>query len=359
MRHLATFLKPIATQATGFLRKKSQQATGVDLGSRFIKAVKLQGEISSPTLKSFAVESIGPTPDDPDFALEKNGQIAHILRNRLMPHLKNVGISVSGPQILLKIITLPVMAEKDIREHLSLELDRYIFLEAEEVVWDVYRHKASVNFNDEKQEHFLIVAKKKFINDRIYQFEHQGIKVHFVDVDPFALVNMVAYNYGKEETWLLVHLGPTGILSVIMETGKPVYIRQVAYEAEWYGGLLDRVLLARATSDEDSELGTSETVLLQQFFKETTDQVIESLRDFSELTEKSIMPSVLLSGGYSMVEGLEEYLADSLKMPVGLVNPFKRISVPQALQQDIDFQKVFPLLGVAVGVALRGVSSYD
>jgi type IV pilus assembly protein PilM len=348
------------TRKAGVLLGKSQNATGVDVGSRFMKSVMLEAGRSCPTLKGFAIGSIGRRSyQDTQSELEKDRNIVPVLRDQLTPPPHTVGISVSGPHVLLKILTLPVMTEKDLREHLALELDRYIPLDVQDVVWDVYRHESPVFLKDGKQEHFLIVAKKEFIKERIHQFEDQGMKVQFVDVDTFALVNMVAYNYGNEGTWLIVHLGPAGILMVIMEEGKPVHIRQVSYEAEWYGDLLDRVLLVHETSDEGYQLGASETLLLQQFFKETTDQVIEILKYFSDMSEKEVVPRVLLSGGYSVVEGLPEKLTDSLKIPVSLVDPFKEIAVPPAMQQDFRFQKASPLFGVAVGVALRGVVHHD
>jgi len=327
----------------------------VDVGSHFMKSVMLQREPSCPILTGFAIESVASRSFyDSHADLEKDKNIVQILRDQLIPSPDTVGISVSGPQVLLKILTLPVMTENDLREHLALELDQYIPLDGQDVVWDVYCHKGPVFFKDEKQENFLVVAKRDFIEDRIHQFKDQGMTVRFVDVDTFALVNMVAYNYGKEGAWLIVHLGPTGILLVIMEEGQPVHIRQVSYEAEWYGDLLDRVLLSHKMSDEGNKLGASETLLLQQFFKETTDQIIETLKYFSDMPEKAVVPGVLLSGGYSVVEGLSAKLADSLKMPVSLVDPFKKIVVPPAMQQDCRFQKAAPLLGVAVGVALRG-----
>jgi type IV pilus assembly protein PilM len=339
----------------GIFFGKVEDTTGVDVGSRFMKSVMLQGGQSCQTLKDFAIEPIDSRlNDDSRSGLQKDSDIVQVLRDHFNPPPATVGISVSGPQVLLKIITLPVMTEKDLREHLTLELDRYIPLDVLDLVWDVYRHKAPAFFTDEKREHCLVVAKKKFIEDRIQQLENHGIKVRFVDVDILALVNMVAYNYGDEGTWLIVHLGPTGILSVIMEAGEPVNIRQISYEVEWYGELLDRVLLAHGTSDEIQKLGVSEALLLQQFVDETTAQVLETLKQFSDMSEKVVVPGVLLSGGYSRVEGLPARLADSLKMSVSLINPFRKIRVPPTLQQDYRFQKAVPLLGVAVGVAIRG-----
>lgn len=191
------------------------------------------------------------------------------------------------------------------------------------------------------------------------QFEGQGMHVRFVDVDAFSLVNMVAYNYDHEGTWLIVHIGPTGILSVIMEEGYPVHMHQVSYEVEWYGDLLDGVQLALETAGDGFKLGASETLLLEQFFNETIKQVTETIKHASEGTDTGMVRGVFLSGGYSMLEGIQSRLADSLDVTVTRVNPFQKIKVPQEMQQDSRFQKALPLFGVAVGAALRGAIPHD
>jgi type IV pilus assembly protein PilM len=353
---MITTWKEIAIQA-GRCLGKSHDVMGVDVGSRLMKSVKLQGDRSCPILKTFEIGTVASnTYYDSQSSREKDKHLSQIIQqNQLTPVPHTVGISVSGPQVLLKPLSLPVMTENDLREHLTLELDRYIPFDVQDVVWDIYHPKVPVK--DGKQDLFLVMAKKEFIKNQIQQFEQEGMKVSFVDVDTFALVNMVVYNYGKEGTWIIVHLGPTGILSVMIQEGFPVHIRQVSYEAEWYGELLDRVLISHEMTDEGCKLGASEMLLLQQFIQETTSQIFEFLKNFSDISGKAVVSDVLLSGGYSMVGGLTEKLADQLQIPVSLVNPFKEIAVPLAIQQDVRFQNVSPLLGVAVGVALRGVVS--
>jgi type IV pilus assembly protein PilM len=350
---MVSSLKGIAKQVGRFLGKNNG-ATGVDIGSRFLKSVTLQPGRSSPILKNFSIETVTANPlNDAHVVPIKDEPFVKL--HDLLTH--PVSISVSGPQVLLKPIILPFMEEKDLREHLTLELDRYIPFNIQDVVWDIYRHEGSDFLNEEKQEVYLVIAKKNFIKDQIQQFEQQGVKISFIDIDSFALINMVIYNYGNVGTLLLVHLGPTGILFVILQDGKPVHLRQVSYEAEWYGDLLERVLLAWEVNDEAYTLGDAEMVLLQQFVQETLAQVTEFLNHLLDMSDKVEVQAVLLSGGYSMVEGLAENLADRLKISVNLVDPFNRIAVPPAMQQDVRFQKVSPLLGVAVGVALRGVIS--
>ncbi|WNM59529.1 pilus assembly protein PilM [Candidatus Nitrospira allomarina] len=339
---------------------KSQNVTGVDVGSRVLKAVTLQPGHTSPILKGIVLESLPYTLNpNPQTDLEDDRRLVQFLRRQLSPFPRAVGITISSPHVLLKRLTLPYMSEKDLREHLALELDRYIPLDVQGAVWDVYRHKDSEVLGNEQNQTVLVVAKKEFIEARMQQFEGQGMHVRFVDVDAFSLVNMVAYNYGREETWMIIHLGPTGILSVMMEEGRLVHMHQVSYEVEWYGDLLDGVQAAVASAGDGFKLGASETLLLEQFFNEIIKQVIESIKYASEGTDMGMVQGVFLSGGYSMLEGLQSRLADSLHVSVTLVNPFKKITVPQEMQQDSRFQKALPLFGVAVGAALRGAIPHD
>jgi type IV pilus assembly protein PilM len=349
----------ITERVSGY-RWKSQNATGVDVGSRLLKAVTLQPGQACPILKGIVIEAIPSRSNlDSQSDLEGDRQLVQVLRTQLSPSLHTVGITVSNPHVLLKRLTLPNMSEKDLREHLALELDRYIPLDVQGAVWDVYRHKVSEVLDNEKDQDVLVVAKKEFIQERMRLFEQQGMSVSFVDVDAFSLVNMVAYNYGHEGTSLIVHLGPTGILSVVMEEGHPVHMHQVSYEADWYGDLLDGVLSAPESSGDGYNLGASESLLVEQFLKETIDQVSETIKDVSEISGKQVLRGVFLSGGYAVLEGLQSKLADSLDLSVTLVNPFSKITVPQAMQQDCRFQKTLPLFGVAVGAALRGVIPHD
>jgi type IV pilus assembly protein PilM len=351
-----TVCRSIAERVRG-LWWNSQYVTGVDVGSRLLKAVTLQKGNASPILKSVVIEALPfQSNQNSQVEVDQDRHLVQFLQKHLFPSPRAVGITISNPHVLLKRLPLPDMSENDLREHLALELDRYISVDVQGAVWDVYQHKNVDALDSEKNQSFLVVAKKELIEARMRQFEGQGMHVRFVDVDGFSLVNMVAYNYEHEGTWLIVHLGPTGILSVLMEEGYPVHMHHESYEAEWYGDLLDGMLLTLEKAGEGFKLGDSEVVLLEQFFNETIVQVTKAIMHSSVGTGTGMVRGVFLSGGYSMLEGLQSRLSDSLDVAVIRVNPFKKILVPQEMQQDSRFQKALPLVGIAVGAALRGAS---
>lgn len=334
----------------GLFSKKNKQVVGVDIGSRFTKKVILHhGE--PPTLKHYSLESIDQELPDYSQTVSKK-VITGFFRHGMAPPSDFVGISISGQQVFLTVLSLPGLSEKNLREHLALELDRYIPFDVRDVVWDISCHKNP--FLDGRQEYYLIVAKKEFIETRIKHYVKKGMKIQFIDVDIFALVNMMPYNYGNQGTWLIVHPGPSGILSVVVEEGMLIDIRQTSYKGEWYGHLFDQLFLPNETFDATNNFGVSESLLRKQFVNELTEQTIDILKAFAQISEAR-GPNILLSGGYSGVEDLPAKLTESLKAPVTMLNPFKKISVPLVIQEDRQFQKNLPLLGVAVGVALRGV----
>jgi type IV pilus assembly protein PilM len=345
----------VVRTAKGILGRVSL-ATGVDIGSSFMKTVVIQADHHGLSLADFSMQSVVETayPDEQSYA-----GLVESIREKIMIPLGTIGASLSGPSVFVKSITLPVMTEEDLREHLALELDRYIAFDVQDVFWDVYCPKPFCEATGEQQEHFLVVAKKECVERCVDAFRQYGMPLRFVDVDAFALVNMVTYNYGREGSWLLAHIGPTGMVMVVIVEGKPACIRKVSYEAEWYGDFLDQVLIGQTSSESRKELGASETLLLEQFFQETRGQICETLESFSDLSRKVIDRGILLSGGYVVAPEMVSTLAQSFGMPVNLLDPFQSITVPQAIQQDSTFRQAAPLMSIAVSVALRGAALHD
>ena len=347
--------KQVVRIAKGLLGRLPR-AIGVDLGSRLMKTVFLQAGRDGLSLTDFSIQPMVEKSFQDE--LSYSG-LVEAIREKMTVSPRMIGLSLSEPSVFVKSLILPAMTEEDLREHLSLELDRYIALDVQDVFWDVYHRKSLHGVREEQQEHFLVVAKKECVERRVDAFRQGGLNVRFVDVDGFALINIVTYNYGNEGSWLLAHIGPSGILMVVILEGEPAYIRKVSYGAEWYGDLLDQVLMPQPLLESKKELGASETLLLEQFFQEVRDHICETLESFSDHSTTVIDRGILLSGGYVVAPEMAATLTYSLGMPVHLLDTFQSIMVPPAIQHDPVFQQTTPLMSVAVGVALRGARTHD
>ena len=330
------------------------RATGVDIGTSLMKTVVLQEDRNGFSLADFSLQFVGKTnnPDEQSYT-----GLIESLREKIEIPCGTMGTSLSGASVFVKSMILPTMTEKDLREHLNLELDRYIACNVEDVYWDVYCTIPSSHATAEQQEHFLVVAKKECVERRVEAFRQDGMTLRFVDVDAFALVNLVVHNYGREGAWVLAHIGPTGMVMGVIVEGEPVGIRKISYDAEGYGEFFENMFITKTSLEQRESrknLEPSESLLLEKFGQEIHERICESWESFSDRVPRGMNRRILLSGGYAVAPGSTSIVAQCVGDEVQLLDPFQSITIPMRIQQDLCFQSAAPLMGVAVGMALRG-----
>jgi len=331
---------------------------GVDLGSTLTKFVVLQRTGTHYTLKNWGVEPVVPQPFEMEGwgvgsnFIDWNNLHAQWSKHRSPP--SSLGISVSGPRVMIKSLGFPGMSEDEIREHVKWELDRYISPEMGNVLWDLHLSTSFPSDRSCTTQVQLVVAQKEWVEAITSDFNGHGQEVDFVDVDAFALANMVMRNYGSEEAWLLTHLGPSGMLLVLTHQGQVICLREVPFAVEWYGDLVDQIRSAQNQSSDELTMEPSVQILLDPFFDEMTGHIQDTLGEYSSSSAIRSIAGVVLSGGYAVVEGLDKKLSQNLGLSVSVADPFKKIQVPVDISRDPNFISSMPLLGVAVGVALRG-----
>ena len=331
---------------------------GVDLGSTLTKFVVLQRAGTHYTLKNWGVEPVVSHPLEMEGLgvrsnfIDWNNLHASWSKHRSPP--SSLGVSVSGPRVMIKSLEFPGMSEDEIREHVKWELDRYISPEMGNVLWDLHLSTSFPSDPSLKTQVLLVVAQKEWIEAIMSDFKGHGQEIDFVDVDAFALANMVTMNYGNEEAWLLIHLGPSGMLQVLMHKGQVICLREVPFAVEWYGDLVDQIRAAQKQSSGEPTMEPSVQILLDPFLEEMTGHIQDTLREYSSSIAFRSLAGVVLSGGYAVVEGMDKKISQNLGLSVCVADPFKKIQVPVDIGRDPNFITSMPLLGVAVGVALRG-----
>ncbi len=334
------------------------RATGVDIGTSLMKTAILQKDRNRHSLADFSLQFVCKTNNPVE---QSYAGLIESLREKIEIPFGTMGTSLSGASVFVKSMTLPIMLEKDLREHLNLELDRYIACNVEDVYWDVHRPNPCSQVTAKQQEHVLVVAKKECVERRVEAFRQDGMMLRFVDVDAFALVNLVVHNYGCEGAWLLAHIGPSGMVMVGIVEGEPVAIRKIPYDAEWYGEFFESMFIPMTSwelREPRRSLEPSETLLLEKFGQEIHERICEIRESCSDRVPPIMKRRILLSGGYAVAPGLTSIVAKLVGDEVQLLDPFQSITIPLHIQQDVCFQHAAPLMGVAVGMALRG-AGYD
>lgn len=338
---------------------------GIDIGSSSVKLLELQ-----ETKKGYQLKNVGigflPPGTIVDGALNDQGAVTNIIKN-LVSNLdiktKNVATSISGHSVIVKNISLPVMAENELEESIKWEAEQYIPFEIDDVNIDF--HIWGENPEDKSQMNVLLVAAKQdIINDYTKVIKEAGLNAVVMDVDSFALENMfeMNYPYNEDEVIALVDIGASILNMNILKNGISVFTRAISI-----GG---NKITAEIQKRKDISYEEAETLKIGGQVKEIDYSEIEDIvkevslslateiqrsMDFfwATFTDEHIN-KIYLSGGCSKSIELKRLIEDRVSdIPVEVLNPFAGIDCGEKAFDPEYLEYIAPLMAVSVGLALR------
>ena len=212
-----------------FLSKK-KDVIGLDIGCSSVKLVELREDKKGYKLQNLAISPLPPEAIV-DGALMDSVTIIDAIRDVIAnskTKTKDVVTSVSGHSVIVKKISLPFMTEAELEESIQWEAERYIPFDINDVNIDFQIFGAAPD-NPEVMDVVLVAAKKDIINDYVSIIIETGLNPVIIDIDSFALENMLAINYevAKEETVAIVNVGASVTNINIIKNNISAFTRDI------------------------------------------------------------------------------------------------------------------------------------
>lgn len=327
---------------------KEKFLVGLDIGTAFIKSVKLKISKDAAELISVNIEPA-------------QINLASAIKNATKSQdATRVNISFTGPATIIRYAQFLKMNEQELRQALKFEAQKYIPFPLAEVNLDGYILKQDLPEN--KMLVLLAAVKKEFLNQRLKLLESLALKVSVADIDSLSIINAFNFNYGQEQikdkAVALLNIGATHSNLNILEEGIPRFSRDIP--------IAGNHLTQRISDILDVDLKAAEALKINPD-KEKKDSIfpgVESVLsnlagevriscDYYESQSASSVNKIFLSGGGSLLQGLKEYLSNLLNIEVLSWDALKKISVAK----DLEAAKLNALsaqLAVPIGLALRG-----
>jgi len=344
---------------------KRKGMIGLDIGSRYIKAVQLN-EVS----EGYQLESFGITTLQPELIVD--GSILDSLRvveaiKELIASngikAKDAAIGLSGhSSVIIKRITLPQMSEDELQESIKFESEQYIPFDIEDVNLDFQILGMQAEGN--QMDVLIVAVKKDKINEYLNVVKDAGLNPIIADVDTFALENAYETNYEilPGDNLALVNIGAGTINMNILKGGVSVFTRDSAVG----GSLLTEALQKEFTiSYENAEkLKRGEAVegipqeevasVLISASEEIIAEISRSFDYFKSTSGNEDIKEVVFSGGGSLVKDFAPLLSERVKISARFIEPFRNIKIPDSFDKGY-LKKIEPMMAVAVGLALRRI----
>jgi type IV pilus assembly protein PilM len=346
-------------------KRDRRQIVGLDIGTHSIKLIQLKQDRGVWELLNFGIMPLQPEAVIEGVVMDADAVVNAIknLVNLEKITARDAVTSVSGHSVMIKKITLPLMNEKELEKTIFWEAKQYIPFDPDDTRLDFQiLENAHSSESEPGLEVLLIAAKRDKVEDYNNLILEAGLNPVIIDVDSFALENCYELNYGweAEETIGLIDIGASMTKMNIIKNRKNILVRDLAVGADL---CTKEIQKAFDTSYEDAEalkLGSKIEGIPREkivdIVERTLERIARAVQDIlvSLRKEKNTeIDRLFLSGGCSLLKGIDRFFTKKIDIPAEVINPFQKIRVDEEIFDREYIEKTGPLAAVAVGLAIR------
>lgn len=343
----------------------SNISVGVDIGNFNVKVAQIkQKRLSKERYLSFGIREIKKEKSHEAIvsAIKEAVSDAKIESNK-------VNLSVYGPEIMMRYITLPRLELNDLSKCLKFELERYVPGKEKEAM--AIDYKILYRLPNNQMVVFIVALERKIIEERIAIVKDAGLLASSINVDSLALMNAynVAQLYSKDrEVIAILDIGHT-VTKLVVFQGDTLY-----FSRDINSGIHALIQLACERTGVDfntvNELGTNfadklennglashsqshKSEALYKAIKTNLDGLVDELRLSFEYCWRHLQKKVsqlYLSGGGSKLKMIEEVLSTNLSLKTSSLDVTQGFKLVHSATRE-DLKEYSPLLAVAIGLA--------
>lgn len=356
----------------GLFESKKKLLVGLDIGSSAIKVCELQA-VGKGVNQRFRLQKLGavPVPHDAivDGDIMDSNAVATAIRQVMAEQkikAKDVAISVSGQQVMVKKVTFPLMSPAELAESVRWEAESFFpagqGLDSYALDFAVIEERPG----DGNMDVVLVACRKDKLESYATCVAQAGARPVVVDVDVFALQNAYEANAApgaRDEVVALVNLGATFTNMTMLVGNRSVFWRDIAWGGHRF---TDKLMEDWGVSREGAELlkqglaaegRTPEEVepSLNAISDSFADELSRTIDFFRSSFKVDRLDRILLSGGSAKVQGLTDVLGDRLRVSVDRLNPFQLVELDDRSVDPAAVREMGCTAAVSVGLALRHV----
>jgi type IV pilus assembly protein PilM len=334
----------------------------LDIGSSSVKLAEVQQGSSGPRVSAIGIAPLPPGAVQSN-VVQDQGPVVEAIRALIAEKgvkADQVITAVPGPAVIVKKIIMPAEAGAAVENAVLAEagnlipdsLDR-VNLDYQVIDWIEAGNKMEV---------LVVAVKRDIINSYTDTIRAAELEPVLVDVDYFALENMYELNYDPPNGHpvALVNIGARYSSINILKDGRSTFTGDVAVGGAEYSDAIARQLGLTPEQAETLKLGHPvpgvENATVEPILGSVTEFIVEEIQRalsfFWTAATDEPLGGIVLSGGTARTPGLAAQLKQRLQCDVEVADPFRRVPVARAADQEF-VQAHGPALAVVMGLATR------
>ena len=339
-----------------------KSSLGIDIGTSTIKVVELSRWGTRKSLKNYGEMRSEVLYDKPFRTAEKSSlllssrEIARAIRGILEEakiETKNAVFSIPDFSSFFTHFELPAMTKEELPQAVQYEARKHVPLPFSEVTFDWHiLNKKRFGLPKEPIKILMVVVPNELINQYQNIASLAKLRLQALEAEVFGLIRCSQKD--EKESLVVLDMGAQTTTINVVKKG----VLQSSRSIEIGGGnLSERIAQSLSIGRKEAEEKKIATGLLSKELKTILAPLLDTVAveikvAIQEFKQEEIQ-RVVLGGGSARLPGLKEYLKESLKKEIELIDSFRTVFYPPVLEETI--KKMGPGYAVAVGMALRGL----
>ena len=277
-------------------------------------------------------------------------------------------VSLPEEKSFLSRIQLPKVKKEDVANAVRWEIEPNIPLSAEETVFD-YEIISSPGGREDHMDVVVTAFPRSIIDSYLKVLKEAGLKIAFLELESQAIARAVVGGLEDNQSRILVDLGRNRTSIILFDGSSIIFTNTVAI-----GGLIFEESISRdlsinkeGASSVKKEYGLDPKAYEGKLFSALMPSVTELKTEIGRVVNfyesKGLhmheagpkIKEIILTGGDANLDGLDTFLASSLRISVRKADPFASVRERlNMLVPPIDRRRNRGFT-TAVGLAMRGI----
>lgn len=342
-------------------KKKVSQMIGLDIGTRYVKAVLFESDGDQIKVQSFACEQIiGNAFTDREIKdFDAVGNALKKVKLALKTKKKDVAVAISGGSVITKVVYMdPEQQDFELEGQIEIEADSLIPYPLEEVYMD-FEELGESQANPGKVDVLLSAAHKDMVDSRITLIREIEFEPKVVDIEGYALGNaMQEFAIAEHDKPLLCfNIGASQLQLTVVKNGRIIYAKEHSFGMD---SLIQDLSIIHTLEKQETEQQLVNGELPATWRQDTFPIFLANLNQhlgraiqmYVSSTHEERPTSIMVCGGGANIEEIASDLENELGIDVTVFNPFQNMQISEKAAQQ-GFDKVAPQLAIAAGLASR------
>lgn len=291
-------------------------------------------------------------------ALRRLGEIIMTAVGQSGVKTRNVVIGLPSNKTFTTVIEVPIMPENELRNTIKYQVDQYIPMAVNEAKVDWA--PLGTSLHDPKMQEVLIASTSNtYAEERLEFIESLGLNVIASEPDQLAMVRSLLpagvpdarliIDVGELSTDLAITFGDAPRLVRTIPTGVRSLIKAAVQNLNVQEDQARQFILKFGL--DPSRLDGQVYRAVESTLENFTTEITKSIKFFQTRYPSTPVSGIMLSGFGAAVPGFGQYVSAKTGVPSALANPWQKVRVSQADQQQL--ATVASEFAAAVGLAQR------